>query len=258
MTPFSFPEWASFESNVHVVYQPIVSWSRREISGYEVLLRSTHGPDRRPDQLLACARQRRAMVRLGRTIRALVASTFDRMPENTPVFVNVDGDELRARSLLADDEPFAPYASRVVLEITEAGARFEPGELSDCLRPLRARGYQFALDDLGAGHNGLATFAEVDVDVVKFDMSLVRDVHRSAIKQRVIGFLSELCAERGVLSVAEGVESFEERDTLVRLGCDLFQGHYFGRPSAPFSSDEPRGFSLPRRRAPRDTAPTLV
>jgi EAL domain-containing protein (putative c-di-GMP-specific phosphodiesterase class I) len=62
-------------------------------------------------------------------------------------------------------------------------------------------------------------------------MSMVRDVHKSAVKQRTIRALCQLCHEVGTLVVGEGVETCDERDTLVQLGCDLLQGYLLGRPS---------------------------
>ena len=62
-------------------------------------------------------------------------------------------------------------------------------------------------------------------------MSLVRDVHHSAIKQRTIGALCRLCHELGCKVVAEGIEWAEERDCLVELGCDYLQGYLLGRPA---------------------------
>jgi EAL domain-containing protein (putative c-di-GMP-specific phosphodiesterase class I) len=61
-------------------------------------------------------------------------------------------------------------------------------------------------------------------------MSLVRDVHLSALKQRTIGALCRLCHEVGTLVVGEGVETVEEREALIGLGCDLLQGYLIGKP----------------------------
>ena len=68
-------------------------------------------------------------------------------------------------------------------------------------------------------------------EIVKIDMSLVRDVHKSVLKQRTIGALCRLCRDVGELVVGEGVETLEEREALVELGCDLLQGYLLGRPS---------------------------
>jgi len=87
------------------------------------------------------------------------------------------------------------------------------------------------VDDIGAGYSGLTSFADLSPEIVKIDMSLVRDVHRNALKQRTIRALCELCHDVGTLVVAEGVETVAERDCLVELRCDLLQSYLIAKPS---------------------------
>jgi EAL domain-containing protein (putative c-di-GMP-specific phosphodiesterase class I) len=86
------------------------------------------------------------------------------------------------------------------------------------------------VDDLGAGYAGLTSFAALEPDVVKLDMALVRGVDREPIKHRLVGSMTRLCRDLGILVVAEGVETSAEKEALQELGCDLLQGYLFGRP----------------------------
>jgi EAL domain-containing protein (putative c-di-GMP-specific phosphodiesterase class I) len=122
-------------------------------------------------------------------------------------------------------------ASRVILEVTERATLPTSPLLADRIARLRKLGYRLAVDDIGAGYSGLTSFTELTPEIVKVDMSLVRNVHTSAAKQRTIGALCRLCHEVGTLVVAEGVETLDERDTLVNLGCDLLQGYLLGKPN---------------------------
>jgi EAL domain-containing protein (putative c-di-GMP-specific phosphodiesterase class I) len=80
-----------------------------------------------------------------------------------------------------------------------------------------------------------ATVARLlEPEFVKLDMSLVRDVHLSPTKQKLIRSMTTLCKEMGMTVVAEGVETREERTTLVDIGCDLLQGFLLARPGRPF------------------------
>ncbi|HEV7554954.1 MAG TPA: EAL domain-containing protein, partial [Kofleriaceae bacterium] len=97
-------------------------------------------------------------------------------------------------------------------------------------------GYRLAVDDIGAGYSGLTSFAELVPEIVKIDMALVRDVHRSAIRQHTIRSLCSLCHDLGTLVIGEGVETQVERDGLVDLGCDMLQGFLLGRPSRELPS----------------------
>ena len=88
-----------------------------------------------------------------------------------------------------------------------------------------------AIDDLGAGYASLNSVAELEPEVIKLDMVLVRDVHLHPLRQRLVRALLGAAEELGVAVIAEGVETREELACLVEIGCDLFQGWLFARPS---------------------------
>jgi EAL domain-containing protein (putative c-di-GMP-specific phosphodiesterase class I) len=71
-------------------------------------------------------------------------------------------------------------------------------------------------------------------EIVKLDMSLVRNVHQSAIRERLIGSMASLCKDMGMRVVAEGVEVAEELATVSLAGCNLVQGYLFAKPGPPF------------------------
>jgi len=91
-------------------------------------------------------------------------------------------------------------------------------------------GYRIAIDDMGAGHAGLSTFARLEPDMVKLDMGLTRAIDSRPTKQKVVRTLTSLCHELGMLVITEGVETPGERDCVVDAGCDALQGFLFGHP----------------------------
>jgi EAL domain-containing protein (putative c-di-GMP-specific phosphodiesterase class I) len=93
-----------------------------------------------------------------------------------------------------------------------------------------------AIDDIGAGYAGLTSVALFEPNIVKLDMALVRDVHLQPTKRALVRSLAVACRELDIELVAEGIESSAERDALVDLGCDLFQGYAFARPGPAFPS----------------------
>jgi EAL domain-containing protein (putative c-di-GMP-specific phosphodiesterase class I) len=99
---------------------------------------------------------------------------------------------------------------------------------------LRKLGFRLAVDDLGAGFAGLTSFAQIEPEVVKFDMSLVRGLTDSSTRQKLIRSMSTLFREMGITSVAEGVETAAERDAVLAAGCDLIQGYLYAKPGKPF------------------------
>jgi len=220
--------------NVWIAYQPIVSWSARSLFAYEALVRSEEPTMRGPGELFAAAERLGRLHDLGRVIRSRVAQTIREVPFDPLVFVNVHTDDLQDATLFAADSPLAPFASRVVLEITERAALDQVKDLMARMEQLRKMGYRIAVDDLGAGYAGLTSFAQLEPEVVKVDMSLVRGVDASPTKQKLLGSIIGLCHDLDIQIIAEGIETEAERDTVVRLGGDLCQGYLFARPGRPF------------------------
>ncbi len=214
-----------------MVYQPIVSWSQRRVIGYEALVRSAEPTLPHPGALFDAATRLDRVDELSRAIRHVAPRPF-REVSDALLFLNVQIGDLEAEDFVRG--PLASMAGSVALEVTERAALDSIDGAASRVSELRARGFRVAIDDLGAGYAGLSSFALLEPDIVKVDMSLVRDVHRAPLKRRLIAGLCEACADLGVLLVAEGVETAEERDALVEAGCDIFQGYLFARPGAAF------------------------
>jgi len=216
-----------------MAFQPIVNIRTREVFAYEALIRTDEESMRRPDVLIATAERLGRIHELGRSVRAAVARAAAKAPPKALLFVNVHGLELIDEELFDPRGPLIEYAPRVVLEITER-IGIDPVVGPSRLAMLRRLGYRIALDDLGAGYAALGALATLEPDVVKLDMSLVRDVHLHAAKRRVVGALATLVRELGAMVVAEGVETEAERDAIIGAGIELIQGHLHGRPGREF------------------------
>jgi EAL domain-containing protein (putative c-di-GMP-specific phosphodiesterase class I) len=186
-----------------------------------------------PGHVLDAAERLEQLPRLGRTVRDRAAESF-RRTEGPALFVNLHPRDLTDPHLLDPDSALAAMANRVVLEITERASLGENEEVSSAVRRLRDMGFRIAVDDLGAGYAGLSSFALLEPEIAKLDMTLVRDIEKSAVKRKLVTSMTELCRDMGVMMVAEGVETAAERQVLTDLGCDLLQGYLFARPGRPF------------------------
>lgn len=225
---------ASFDralDSMWIAFQPIVDGRSRRTVGFEALMRSNEPTMPSPSAVLDAAERLDRIHDVGRRVRELTAAAFDDAEDDTLVFVNLHSADLLDDDLFDEKAPLSKLSRRVVLELTERAAI---SDLSDARRratELRRRGFKIAIDDLGAGYAGLTSFATFEPEIVKLDMSLVRDIDRSPTSQRVVAALTAMCQSLGVLTVAEGVETQAERDTVVELGCDLLQGYFFARPT---------------------------
>lgn len=223
-----------------MAYQPIVSWSAKRVYAHEALLRCKEPTIPHPGAFLDAARLLGRHFDLGRRVRATVAARMADEARPATGFVNLAAQDLLDEELFDASAPLAQVAKRVVLEVTERSPLDEIGDLRARIARLRAIGYRIALDDLGAGYSGLGNFTQLEPDVVKLDMGLVRGVDTDATKRRLVRSMIQLCRDMDIAVVGEGVETVAERDVLADLGCDLFQGYLFARPGP-----EPSGVTFP-------------
>ena len=213
-----------------MAFQPIVSWKNRKVYGYEALVRSSEPTLPHPGALFDAAERLGRLSELSRTIRVAVSAAIATAPKDCAIFVNLHTRDLLDEDLYNRHAALSKFAPNVVLEITERVALDEVQDVPARVSALRELGFRIAIDDLGAGYAGLTTFAQLEPEVVKLDMSLVRDVHIQPTKRKVIQTMANLCQELRISVIAEGIENNFERDTLDQTGIDLMQGFLFARP----------------------------
>jgi EAL domain-containing protein (putative c-di-GMP-specific phosphodiesterase class I) len=214
-----------------MAFQPIVSWSERRVVAYEALVRSTDQTFPHPGALLDAAERLGRLDDLGRTIRDAVSDVVRATPQDVGFFVNLHSQDLMDESLYSPSSPLSDVAGRVVLEITERASLDGVDDVRSRVARLRSLGYRIAVDDLGAGYAGLTSFTQLEPEVVKLDMALVRNVHLEPTKRTLVESMAGICRQMNISVVAEGVESEPERDVLEAAGCTLFQGYLFGKPA---------------------------
>jgi EAL domain-containing protein (putative c-di-GMP-specific phosphodiesterase class I) len=219
-----------------MAFQPIIGWAERRVFGYEALLRSDEPLMKNPAEMLDAAERLGRLHELGRTVRASVAADAPKAPEEAKLFVNLHSADLNDEELYSAQAPLSRIATRVVLEVTERASLYGVKNLAASVAKLKALGFQIAIDDLGAGYAGLTSFTQLEPEVAKLDMSLVRGVDSDVRRQSIVRSMKKLCDELGILVVAEGVETVPERNTLAELGCDLLQGYLFAKPGRGFEA----------------------
>ena len=221
-----------------MAFQPIVDARRGRLFGYEALMRTREPSLPHPGAVLEAAERLDLVHSLGRRVRALTAEAFAAARDDALLFVNLHPRDLLDAELYEPGSPLGRFAKRVVLEITERSTIDDVKDIQARVAALRAQGFRIAIDDLGAGYAGLSSFAALQPEIVKLDMSLVRNVHQSEVRQRLIASMTSLCKDMGMLVVAEGVEVVEERDSVLGFGCELLQGYFFAKPGPPFPTVE--------------------
>jgi EAL domain-containing protein (putative c-di-GMP-specific phosphodiesterase class I) len=224
---------ARFDSAMHamwIAYQPIMDTIGGRVFGYEALLRTEDKSFAGPLEVIRVAERLGRLEELGQRVRAQTVVSFANAPKDASLFVNLHPRDLLDPDLFREDAPLVKMADRVVLEVTERAGLDDVKDVRARISILRYLGFRVAIDDLGAGYAGLSSIAQLEPDFVKLDMSLIRNLEKSVLQQRLVGTMTTLCRDLGVRVVAEGIETSEEHDCLHRVGCDLMQGYLFGTP----------------------------
>ena len=116
------------------------------------------------------------------------------------------------------------------LEVTEQEALIFSDEIVDKICRIREKGHKFLIDDFGMGHTSLVYLQTNYFEVVKLDGSLTRDVLINNRNNDIIESIVNLGKSLNFKTVAEYVETQEQRDKLAELGCDIFQGYLYSKP----------------------------
>jgi EAL domain-containing protein (putative c-di-GMP-specific phosphodiesterase class I)/CheY-like chemotaxis protein len=228
---------ATFEralETLWMAYQPIVRAADRSLFGYEALLRSEEKALPHPGAILDAAERLGRLDDLGRSTRAAACAPLAQAPPGCVLFVNLHARDLMDDLLVSPKSPLSAVANRVVLEITERASLERVKDVRVKIAELRRMGFRIAIDDLGAGYAGLTSFATLEPEFVKLDMSLVRDIDHNHTKATVVRSMVSVCKELSMMVVAEGVETPQECDLLVALGCDFLQGYLLAKPGRAF------------------------
>lgn len=229
-----------------VEYQPLVGLGDGVPHGVEALVRWRHPQFGvlAPNRFVGLAEENGAIVQLGRWVLAESCRQARRWQLDYPqapmfVSVNVAVRQIWDSDLVADvaqtlDETGLP-AELLQLELTESAVMGSAGRPLQVLRSLADMGVRIAIDDFGTGYSNLAYLSRLPVKALKLDGSFVRGFkaaeHPNPADFTIVTALVDLAHQLGLTVTAEGVESAEQAERLLAIGCDTGQGWYYARPA---------------------------
>jgi diguanylate cyclase (GGDEF)-like protein len=214
-------------------YQPILGLRTHSVTSCEALLRWRHPREGllAPDGFLPYAEKTGAIVDIGRWVLHQACRDATCWAKELTVTVNLSLLQFESGDLPivvrhALSEASLP-ASRLELEINESLLSRDKGQLRATLDELRSLGIGITLDNFGKLTGSLSSLSSFPFDKVKIDRSLVQGNGASAAVVKAVASLAE---DLGIGTVAEGVETVDDLNTVTRAGCSRAQGFYFSRP----------------------------
>lgn len=214
-------------------FQPIVDVTKRSIYAHEALVRGPGGESAMSVLSLVNESNRYRFDQSCR-IKAIKGAAQLGMKEKISInfYPNaIYRPEVCIRTTIEAARVHGFPLEQIIFEVTE-GEKVEDGAwLMNVLREYKSRGLMTAIDDFGAGYAGLSLLADFKPDLIKIDMGLVRGVDKDKQRQAVCRAIVSMCADMGVLVIAEGVETAGERDFFENAGVTLMQGYLFSKPA---------------------------
>jgi len=233
-------EQALAQGELVLYYQPKVNLATGQIIGAEALIRWQH-PEHgllAPATFLPLISGTQLEIAVGQWVLDNVLQQIARwnaLGLDGVVSANISADHLLAdgfvdqlQSILQQYPQVPPH--QLELEILETAAIGGMERASKVLRQCRALGVRFALDDFGTGYSSLSYFRSLAVDMIKIDQSFVRDLLEDPNDLGIVDSVVRLAQAFNRPVIAEGVETLEHGDVLLRLGCQLAQGYGVSRP----------------------------
>ena len=217
-------------------YQPILSLRTHHVTSCEALLRWQHPRSGLvpPSEFLPLAEKTGAIHDIGRWVLTQACRDATRWAEELTVTVNLSllqfesGDLINVVKKALADAGLAP--SRLELEISEALIERDKGKMRCTLEELHRIGVGITLDNFGKATGSLSSLRSFPFDKVKIDKRLVREMPGRNENAAIVKAVATLADTLGMTSVAEGVETLDELNTVARAGCNKAQGFFIGRP----------------------------
>jgi PAS domain S-box-containing protein len=217
-------------------FQPVVTLHTGEVAGVEVLARWQHGslgivP---PEAFIAAAEQEGLIGELTAMLMGKAFTAAGMLPDPLWLAVNVSPHLLRDLALPKRIREAAEAAAfplnRVVIEITESALVEHLEHAQTISRELKAQGCRLALDDFGTGYSSLLHLQSLPFDELKVDRSFVGSMTERRESRKIVSAVVGLGQSLGLATIAEGVETEEQAEMLLLLGCEMGQGWLFGKP----------------------------
>ena len=232
----------ALEANQYfLMYQPTVDLATGGFTGVEALLRWEH-PDRgvvQPDDFIPALESSGLIIPVGAWVlheACRQGALWQNRGHRFTVSVNISAKQLERDQLVIDVREAISMSgfdsSKLILELTETALMHDSGSTLSRLMLLKALGVRVAIDDFGTGYSSLAYLRQFPIDILKIDRSFVSGIGDSKESEALVHTLVQLGKVLGIETIAEGVETNDQRSRLETEHVDTGQGFLFARPLA--------------------------
>lgn len=242
---------AAMESDLHdaIKNQQFVLFYQKQVNqegqtlGAEVLLRWNH-PDKgivSPAEFIPLTETTGLIIPIGKWVlqqacETLVQWSTQPSTSNLNISVNISVVQFSHKdfveSVLSIVKTTGANPQHLKLEITESLLANDILNVKEKMIALQQHGISFSIDDFGTGYSSLSYLQQLPIDQLKIDQSFVKDMRVNPSNQAIAQAVITLAASMQLHVIAEGVETLDQQQLLQEMGCDAYQGYFFGKPCA--------------------------
>ncbi len=221
--------------SIEMHYQPVVNLANGEVDYYEALVRIREGDELiMPSSIFPIISMRRLETEFDLAVIGRIEKDLDQgiIPPRTGISLNVSGPGVINPKIIGKLVELGRFLNRyrLIVEVTETALITQLHQASANLNRLQQDGFKIALDDFGSGYSSLGYLANMPVDIIKFDISMVRHLDAGGRQGLIVENLAAMAIKAGYHLVAEGIETEKTLQKIVASGFLRGQGFLFGRP----------------------------
>jgi len=228
------------ENRFDVFYQPIYSTAEEKLIGAEALIRlkDEKGYFISPEDFIPIAEKTGAILRIGEYVFESVCLTLSQIDIKEYGIKKIDINlsvaqcmqEILSEQILKIQNIYKIPTSIINLEITETAAAHTPEILLENMQTLSNAGFELSLDDYGSGYSNMSYMLNLPFKMIKIDKYIVWAAFTDKRAEKALEATIKMIKSIGMTVLAEGVETPEQAQWLIKTGCDYLQGFYFSRP----------------------------
>jgi EAL domain-containing protein (putative c-di-GMP-specific phosphodiesterase class I) len=239
------------KSDFEAYYQPKINALTGKVIGMEALIRwfhKTHGMIP-PDEFIPLAEE---IGLISKIDQWMMEETLKRVLAWQKEGLSTGQLSLNVSMRQLEDKGFVEHIEEIIrktgfdpqfleLEITESQIMKNPRSTINILKNIKALGVTISIDDFGTGYSSLSYLKRLPIDKLKIDKSFVQDISNNEDDTAIVKTIIVLAQSLKLKLIAEGVETLEQKDFLIKAGCPNMQGYYY---SKPLCADEYRQFLI--------------
>jgi EAL domain-containing protein (putative c-di-GMP-specific phosphodiesterase class I) len=222
----------SLDFDFTMAFQPIINCRTKKIFGYEALVR---GLNNESAYSVISKLNDENRYTFDQQCRIKAIALASKLKIDSILSINflpnaVYKPERCIRTTLDAAHKYDFPVERIMFEFTEVEKIEDVAHVKSILKYYKAKGFTTAIDDFGAGYAGLGLLADFQTNIIKIDMSLIRNIDQDKTRQLIVKNCLNLFKELNITTLAEGIETEQEMLWLRETGIELMQGYFFARP----------------------------